>query len=151
MRAFEKSKGTRRCRKAAVGGHAHGAGDRGSQVQAGDCWGASKGTGGVQGEALGWRQLTTRPTFVFCFLLLFVQNIFSLIVWLFNIVLMLIRFKLHPFSFRLKSSITFWRQRSHAALIWRCMWPCWTRKSLCCRKMLRNFVKSCMMVYPFHL
>lgn len=54
------------------------------------------------------------------------------------------------FFCRWKSSITFWRQRNRAALIWRCMWLCWTRKSLSCRKMLRNFAKSSMMVHPSH-
>lgn len=50
--------GTRRCREAAVGRHAHGAGNRRSEGQADDCWGTSEGTGGGQGEPVGRRQLT---------------------------------------------------------------------------------------------
>lgn len=145
MRTFQKSKGTGRCRKAAVGGHAHGAGDRSSQVQVGDCWGASKGAGGVQGEPLGRRQLTAISIL---FSLLFVQYICLM---MFDYYYSFSADWIHPFPCRWKSSTMFWRQRSHVALTWRCTWPCWTHKSLSCRKMLKNFVKSYMMVPAFHL
>lgn len=48
--------------------------------------------------------------------------------------------------FRSKSSITFLKLRSHVEQTWRCTWPCWTLRSLSCRKMQRNYVKNYMMV-----